>query len=227
MKYTPPILRFLGRISIVKTLYFNFKYFDFKTALKLPVFLSGKVDLYCANGSVQIVGKPYTGMFKFGISEIGTIDRKYERRMLELNGVLKVHGKVSIGAGSRISVDEGGLLELGDNFSISGRTTINANKHITFGNDCMLSWDIMIMDTDYHKIIDNNGNHLNPAKPITIGNHVWIGSRVVILKGVSVENNVVLAANSTLTRTVNGCNCIIGGNGPQAKIIKQEINWER
>lgn len=208
-------------------MYFNFKYFDFKTAIKLPFIIANKVSLFVMDGSISLECTPRFGLVKFGVSSIGTVDRKYERTVWEVNGKLTVHGEASIGAGSRISIDETGELEIGNNFTISGRTTINANQHITFGQDCMLSWDIMLMDTDYHKIYDAQGKRINIPKPIRIGNHVWIGSRAVILKGVSISDNVVVAANSTITKNVEQCNCIIGGFGSQVKVLKQDINWER
>lgn len=119
----------------------------------------------------------------------------------------------------------GGILDIGNNVTISGRTTINANNLIKLGNDCMLSWDITLMDTDYHKIKDYDGNIINPSSPITIGNHVWIGCQVVILKGVSIHDNTIIAANNTITRSIKFGNCVVGGNGD--KILKENVNWER
>ena len=81
------------------------------------------------------------------------------------------------------------------------------------------------MDTDFHQILDNNQNVVNKPTPIFIGNHVWIGCRTTILKGVKIADNVVIAANSTITNSINETNCIYGGNAKMANIIKQNINW--
>ena len=96
---------------------------------------------------------------------------------------------------------------------------------ITFGANCLLSWDILIMDTDFHSVFDNHGKLINSPKPIHIGNNVWIGCRNTILKGVSIANNVVISANSTITRCVEESNCIVGGHGKSTEIIKREISW--
>ena len=78
------------------------------------------------------------------------------------------------------------------------------------------------MDTDFHTITDLAGNVLNPNKPIFIGDHVWIGCRNTILKGASIPNDCVLAANSIITNKLNSSHCIYGTNGV---ILKRNIDW--
>lgn len=53
--------------------------------------------------------------------------------------------------------------------------------------------------------------------PVTIGNNVWLGSRVMILKGVSIGDNSVIGASSVVTKPIPA-NCIAAGN--PAKIIR-------
>ena len=102
---------------------------------------------------------------------------------------------------------------------------IQAHKKITFGTNCLLSWDILIMDTDFHYITNPKGEIINKPLPITIGNHVWIGCRNTILKGVSIADNVIVSANSTLTKNITESNCIVGGNGSNIRIIKHGVSW--
>ena len=59
------------------------------------------------------------------------------------------------------------------------------------------------------------------AKPVTIGNDVWIGGNVTILPGVNIGNNVVIAARAVVTKDVPD-NSLIGG--VPAKIIRQLEN---
>ena len=136
-----------------------------------------------------------------------------------------VKGKAFIGQGTRINVGGQGKLIIGANFCITGDSQILCQECITFGSQCLLSWDILIMDTDWHYIFNDNDKLINPPKPITIGNHVWIGCRNTILKGVSIEDGVIISANSTITRSVSEKNCIIGGHGKTAEIIKRDVNW--
>lgn len=64
-------------------------------------------------------------------------------------------------------------------------------------------------------------NHLAFAKPINIGNDVWIGGNVTILPGVTIGNNVVVAAGAVVTKDVPD-NCLVAGI--PAKKIKDIID---
>ena len=88
-----------------------------------------------------------------------------------------------------------------------------------------LSWDILIMDTDFHHIIDAQGRVVNNPKPIRIGDRVWIGCRNTILKGVSICNDVVIAAGSKIIKDVTTPYSISGGIDRQ-RIIKEGITWQ-
>lgn len=128
--------------------------------------------------------------------------------------------------GSRISIGNNVVLELGNNFAITGRSSIISQKEITFGNDCLLSWDILIMDTDFHHIMNEYDEIVNRPRPIHIGNHVWIGCRNTILKGVNIVDNVIVSANSTLTKNVVESNCAVSSSGKDAIILKRNLNWK-
>ena len=64
-------------------------------------------------------------------------------------------------------------------------------------------------------------NHFGIAKPVTIGNDVWIGANCTILPGVTIGNNVVVAAGAVVTKDVPD-NCVVGG--VPAKVIKEIEN---
>ena len=69
----------------------------------------------------------------------------------------------------------------------TAETSIVAFTEIRFGNNCLLSWDILVMDTDFHKLKDEFGNIINKPRPIIIGDRIWIGCRCLILKGQSFQ----------------------------------------
>ncbi|WP_434640817.1 DapH/DapD/GlmU-related protein [Thermoanaerobacterium thermosaccharolyticum] len=79
------------------------------------------------------------------------------------------------------------------------------------------------MDTDFHYVIENGNKKIN-TDDIIIGDHVWIGSNVSILKGVRIENNSIIAANTVVTKDIPQ-NCLVAGN--PAKIVKENISWVR
>ena len=69
--------------------------------------------------------------------------------------------------------------------------------------------------------MSRNRKHLGIAKPVTIGNDVWIGGNVTILPGVKIGNNVVVAAGAVVTKDVPD-NCVVGG--VPARFIKEIEN---
>lgn len=209
-------------LSLPKTLRFNFHYFPLKTALKLPVFVSHRTFLRELHGKIMLPEKVNTAMIKIGFGDVGHYDRKRSRSIWQVSGTVAFGGKASIGHGSKLSVR--GNLTLGADFNMTAESTIVCAHQISFGNDCLLSWDILIMDTDEHPIINQDGIRTNPDKPIFVGNHVWIGCKCTLLKGTEIPNNTVVAAGTLLTSAFSGENQVIGGNPPA--ILKSNVRWE-
>ena len=221
------IFKFLRNVNLWKTVCFNFHYFPFKIAIKMPVLIYWRSELFKMKGKIIIDAPVATGMVKFGAHDLGTIDLLFSRTMWEVLGTIIIKGEVRIGRGSKISVGKDGVLTLGSNFTISGNSEIICHKQMTFGKDCLLSWDILIMDSDSHYVIDEKGEVLNPPKPITIGDHVWIGCRTTILKGVSVASDNIISANSTITKSIQESHCAVGGHGSHASILKRGCTWRQ
>ena len=93
------------------------------------------------------------------------------------------------------------------------------------GEGCMFASDIEIRTSDAHSVIDTaSGERINLAEDVTIGNHVWIASHSIILKGVNIGENSVVAAGAVVT---NSCppGSILAGN--PARVIKTGITWTR
>lgn len=209
-------------LSLPKTLRFNLHYFPLKTALRLPVFVSHRTFLRELHGKIMLPEKVNIAMIKIGFGDVGHYDRKRSRSIWQVSGTVAFGGKASIGHGSKLSVR--GNLTLGADFNMTAESTIVCAHQISFGNDCLLSWDILIMDTDEHPIINQDGIRTNPDKPIIVGNHVWIGCKCTLLKGTEIPNNTVVAAGTLLTSAFSGENQVIGGNPPA--VLKSDVRWE-
>jgi len=229
MTYSNPMkkiglyLKFLKRISI-RSLYFNLKYLPFKQAIHLPILISRKVYLRRMSGKIKLDCPISSGLVRLGFGDIGIFDDKVSRTIWDVSGTVVFKGRTEIGHGSKIAVGSNGVLILGENFSISAETSIVAYSRVQFGKDCLLSWDVLIMDTDLHSIRNDKGEVVNPTKPIIIGDNVWIGSRSMILKGVQIPNNCVIGANSMVNKTLDIGNGVYAGN--PVKLIKENITWE-
>ncbi len=122
------------------------------------------------------------------------------------------------------------LIKIGNNVVVNASagqpTIINSRENsIIIEDGCMLSNNIEIHNTDYHYIVDDNNNILNPEKSIIIHKNVWIGLRTVILKGTEISENCVIGACSLLSGKYLHSNCVIAGN--PAKTIKNNIYWKK
>jgi acetyltransferase-like isoleucine patch superfamily enzyme len=96
---------------------------------------------------------------------------------------------------------------------------------IRIGEDCMLSYGIDIRNGDSHVILDKATNsRINFPGDVIIGSHVWIGAHAQILKNTHIGSGSVIGIRSLVSKNIPD-NSIAVGN--PARIIKQEIQWER
>lgn len=107
----------------------------------------------------------------------------------------------------------GAQVNIGSDVGLSG-TTICADKKITIGDCCLIGADVMICDTDFHPVNPIGRRYgsegVNSAE-ISIGKNVFIGARVIILKGVSVGDNTIIGAGSVVASSIPS-DCIAAGN---------------
>ncbi len=139
---------------------------------------------------------------------------------------LSIQGSCRMAKGVRMKIFDGAKLIVGNHFTSNANMIISCLDHIQFGEECLLGWDITIMDNDGgHSIIDlNSSNSQVKKEPVFIGNHVWIGSRTSILKGASISEGSIIGYNSILCGLkVEQPNSLIVGI--PAKIKKTGVSW--
>lgn len=158
------------------------------------------------------------GKIIFGSGDGGLAYDKSSGMNLEFleNSTLIINGDCMIGYHSSIRLEENSTLEIGHNTYISANALIRVAKKVSIGKNCAISWNLTILDSDFHNYKVNEKEIIN-TKEVLIGDNVWIGNNVIILKGVHIGNNSIIAAGSVITKDVPD-NCIAGGN--PAKIIK-------
>lgn len=217
-------LRKLARfvLGLPKTLVFNFACLPFRQALRLPVFVCHRVWLRDLSGKVTLADCR-TGAVRIGFGDVGIFDRQRSRTIWQVPGHVTFMGTADIGHGSKISVT--GDLVLGKRLIIAAESCIVAQHSVRIGDDVLISWDVLIIDTDAHRIYDATGNQVNPAMPIRIGNSVWLGCRSLVLKGAEIADGVVVAAASAVTRPLDMPNAVVGGN--PARVLRENIRWKR
>lgn len=128
-------------------------------------------------------------------------------------------GSIDLYSGCRISVNKNAYFSFGSGY-INHDSKIACFKSIEIGNDVKISEDVIIRDSDNHKMLYSG--YCN-SKPIKIGNHVWIGLRSTILKGVTIGDGAIVAAGSVVTKDVPP-KTLVGGI--PARIIKENVEWK-
>ncbi|MEO7934341.1 MAG: acyltransferase [Chthoniobacterales bacterium] len=150
-----------------------------------------------------------------------------------LTPAVEIGNDVSIYAGCSFALGPKGRCSIGD-FSLVNGALIMAEEEITIGKHCLISWNVGLADSDFHPIdpalrlqdtIACSVYYPNkPARPkietrpIHICDNVWIGMNAVILKGVTIGENSIVAAGSVVTKDVPP-NTIVAGN--PARIVKE------
>ena len=137
--------------------------------------------------------------------------------ILEKNSVIKIVNNFSLLYGADIKVFSNGVLEFGSGYANAG-IQIRCSQRITIGNNAAIAKDVVIMDSDAHEI-DYSGYVMK--KPIFIEDDVWIGTRAMILKGVTVGKGSIVAAGAVVTKSVPPFSLVAG---VPARVVKQNVS---
>lgn len=209
--------------GFIKSIYYSLKFNSKENILKLPITSTWNSKIKTEdNAEINIDERLTLGFFSTRVGEIGQIN--HDRTILQLakNSSFSNKGSSVFGPGVRVVVGPEASLSIGNGSFVSSNSLLICKESIKIGDYCAISWDVQIMDTDFHGFIENDIRG-NDTSPIVIGDNVWIGSRVTILKGVNIGDGAVVAAGAVVTKDVEP-KSVVGGN--PAKILKENIKWE-
>ena len=114
--------------------------------------------------------------------------------------------------------DYGYNIEIGENFySNHNLTILDANK-VKFGDNVFIAPNCGFYTSGHPSDSETRNTGLEYAKPIEIGNNVWIGGNVVVLPSVKIGDNCVIGAGSIVNKDIPP-NSIAVGN--PCKVIKK------
>ena len=218
LKKVKKALGLFNRIGISPMSYIQLGYYNF---ISSQVEKNGKIRLLpLSHSKIQLEKNAklkLNSKFIIGHKQVKS-STKETRLLVEEDAVLEVNGNFTMYAGGYIRVIKNGHLVLNDGF-INEDVEITCASKITIGKGCTIARSVVIRDYDAHTIelLD-----YEIAKPITIGNHVWIGNRAMILKGVTIGDGTIIAAGAVVTKDVPA-GCIVAG--VPAKVIKENVKW--
>ncbi|MGG4167063.1 hypothetical protein ABEW00_06220 [Rossellomorea vietnamensis] len=188
-----------------------------------------------------------------GQNNILNIDQKSKNYQLDVN-IVGSNNKIIVGEGTSVKKlqieikGDNNLVKIGKRCSVVGKIVINGKSQtvsigdkttfgnatllsrdgqdITIGEDCLFSTAIKIRTSDSHPIIDvDTKEKINNPGHVHIGDHVWVGAEVVILKGSYIPSDSIIGASSVVTKKFTEEHTVIAGF--PAQVIKRGTSWER
>ncbi len=112
---------------------------------------------------------------------------------------------------------DSGRIEIGNAVLLAPGVRLSASDSICIGDGCLIANGVYVTDSDWHGIYDRISRPKEPS-PVNIGRNVWLGDHAVVLKGVTIGENSIVAARAVVTRDVPE-NAVVAGN--PAKVVKQ------
>lgn len=123
--------------------------------------------------------------------------------------------------------NSGNTISVGEHAMLIGPSELAAieGTAITVGKDAMFSSEVHLRTGDSHSVLDLEGRRINASRDITLGDHVWIGTRATCLKGTVIGDNCIVGACALVSGKFEEPNCVIAG--VPAKTVKRGVNWCR
>ncbi len=207
-------------LGLPKTLVFNLRYLPLRQALRLPVLVSHRVALVNLGGSVTVEGPLRPGTVLLGFGSNGAFDFRRSRSVWQVAGDVVFEGPARLGHGFKLSTQ--GDVTFGADFVLSAESQILCFERMRFGRGCLISFDVLIMDSNFHQI-GGDGEETPVCQPVTFGDRVWVGARATVLAGVELAGGVVVAAGAMVTGPEETANALLAGN--PARVVRTGVRW--
>lgn len=150
---------------------------------------------------------------------------------IEENVIIEPHVDLNFTGNAEVKIKKGviirnyteikseGFLSIGENTLIGRNCILSCRDKIVIGENCLIAEFVSIRDHDHKHdsvniLINQQGyNDL----PIIIGDNVWLGSKVTVLKGVKIGNNTIIGASAVVTKDIPSNVIAVG---VPAKVVK-------
>jgi maltose O-acetyltransferase len=146
-------------------------------------------------------------------TELGERVRLWGRPRIVNRGILRIGARcrfVSNVATLELQVGPEGTLEIGEGVFMNSGCSVGARMLVRIGAACSIGPQVIIMDNDFHQLDPERRNEVPPSAPVVLEKNVWLGARVIVLRGVTIGEGSVVAAGSVVTKNVPS-RCLAGG----------------
>src|ERR1041385_1563362 len=165
--------------------------------------------------SIWVNGRAVLGAkwFLRHATRVGARVRVFGTPVIQNSGTLVVGDRVrliSTIATLEVSIGPEGTLEIGDQTFINYGTSIGATKHVRIGPRCNIGSHVMMIDNDFHRLEPERRPEVPPSGPIVLEENVWLGSRVIVLRGVTIGAHSAIGAGSVVVDDVPSRSLAVG-----------------
>ena len=138
-------------------------------------------------------------------TSLGERVRVWGRPVVRNSGSLIIGQRASLVSGAipiQLRIERDGKLEIGARTFMNYGCSIEATKLVRIGPNCKIGMEVLMMDNDFHQVDPVERGIRPPSAPIILEENVWLGARVIVLSGVTIGANSVVAAGSVVTRDI-------------------------
>ncbi len=210
--------------NLLKSLYFNFRYLPFRQAIYMPVWITANFKVRGLRRGMLVLYQPYRKSVFLGDCGSPGLQEMRGGLFFSTRSRLILHGFTVVAQGSVLRMDEDATIEIGRNFFCNKNCFFRSSSKITFGEDCLLGWNVQINTSDGH-VVSHDGVVKPSELPVAIGNHVWLTANTIVTKGVSIADGCIIAQGAVVTKSVDEPNTLSGG--VSSKVLATNVKWER
>lgn len=177
--------------------------------------------------SSQLIGLVRGARLRGRLDSSGYVLAGRRVSIVKRHGAIQFGGRVSLGDDTGIAVvgrsdSDQAALWIGTGTYLQPRVHVNCQTSVRIGEHCSISWDVEILDSDFHHILTTEGPPHVARAPVVLEDRVWVGARAIILKGVTIGHDSIVGAGAVVTRPVPPFSLCVGN---PARVVRTVAGW--
>lgn len=201
-------------LNPLATLYVNLRVLPLREAMRFPIFAYGWPHFIDLSGTVRFTCPVRRGLVRLNVVDLAPSQRGSSLE-LAMQGDVVFGGKALVRGNTKIYVDHGARLVIGDNLRLGAGIIINCHSLIEIGEGVRIGHRSQLLDSNLHYMLDLNRRRVAPLrKRIVIGPHCWLTNSVTVYGGAVVPPYSIVVSGSMLNKDLSGMgqDCILGGS---------------
>ena len=166
----------------------------------------------------------FARLYLRSVDVVGAHARTLGKPRIENFGRMEIGAHVllrSVNVPVELCTDAGALLTIGDGTRLNYGVSIAATERVSIGAHVRVGPYVMIVDNDFHEV--HRRGQRPPSQPIVIEDHVWIGAKASILRGVHIGRGAIVATGAVVTRDVPAFTIVAGVPAAPVGLVNPDL----